>query len=245
MSTASEPARSPPPSPARSSLSSPSPSLILQERATWDGLIKAYDAGLVPAVGVSNFGPAQLQKVARYLGRAGVPLATTQVQCSLLSAGPDTRAALAAAADLGVTVLSYSPLALGMLSGAYGPPLPGTEAAGRAGVAAARGGRVAQPTPRYPPGPRGALFRSVLPKAEPLLLTIASIAAAKRKAPSQVALAWCLALATVPLPGARCAAHVASHVGALSCRLSPGDVAALDGAAAGVTGMVQNVFATK
>lgn len=210
-----------------------------QERATWDGLIKAYDAGLCSAVGVSNFGPAQLQKVVRYLGKAGVPVATTQVQCSLLSAGPGTRAALSAAADLGVAVLAYSPLALGMLSGAYGP-------AGRDG-----GGRQEEaPTPRpghYPAGPRGALFRSILPKAGPLLTVVAGIAAAKRCTPSQVALAWCLDLDTVPIPGARCVAHVQSHTGALKVRLSPGDVAALDGAASvlGKATMPQNVFATR
>lgn len=184
-------------------------------------------------MGVSNFGPAQLAKVAAYLSRAGVPLATTQVQCSLLSAGPATRAALVAAADLGVTVLAYSPLALGMLSGAYGP--------------AAAGGRAGGGAPRYPAGPRGSLFRSVLPKAGPLLTTIDGIAAAKKCTPAQVALAWCIALDTVPIPGARCGAHVASHAGAAQVRLSPGDVAALDGAAArlGRATMPQNVFATR
>jgi len=165
------------------------------------------------------------------LGKAGVPLATTQVQCSLLSAGPETRAALSAAADLGVTVLAYSPLALGMLSGAYGPGRPGDA------------------PPRYPAGPRGALFRRVLPKAGPLLTVVSEIAASKRCTPSQVALAWCVALDTIPIPGARCAEHVASHAAAARVRLSAGDVAALDGAAAALgkakATMPVNVFQTK
>ena len=84
----------------------------LQERALWEGLVRLYDEvrpdscsqssccsgyggpvrsrlmrlqGLVPAVGVSNCGPPQLQKIARYLQQRGIPLATAQV-------GPGTRA---------------------------------------------------------------------------------------------------------------------------------------------------------
>ena len=78
----------------------------LQERALWDGLVRLYDEvrpdscnqssccsgygglsgshrerlqGLVQAVGVSNYGPQQLQKIARYLQQRGIPLATAQV----------------------------------------------------------------------------------------------------------------------------------------------------------------------
>ncbi len=36
------------------------------------------------AVGVSNYGPKQLQKISKYLDKRGVPLAAVQVQYSLL-----------------------------------------------------------------------------------------------------------------------------------------------------------------
>lgn len=191
-----------------------------QERATWDGLVASYDAGLIRAAGVSNYGPKQLAKVHKYLARAGVPLATAQTQFSLLSTGAAPAAAVAAAADLGVVTLAYSPLALGMLSGAYG-----------AGV--------------LPAGPRARLFASVLPTAGGLLAELDAVAASSRLTRSQAALAWCVAKGTVPLVGARKRSHVASAADAASARLSPGAVAALDAAAAKVARpTLQNVFAT-
>jgi pyridoxine 4-dehydrogenase len=60
----------------------------LQERALWDGLAAMYDEGLCKAVGVSNYGPQQLLKIYAYLERRGIPLASVQVQFSLISKGP-------------------------------------------------------------------------------------------------------------------------------------------------------------
>lgn len=45
-----------------------------QERAMWGGLVDMYEAGLVRAVGVSNYGPKQLAKIARYAARIPHPL---------------------------------------------------------------------------------------------------------------------------------------------------------------------------
>lgn len=38
--------------------------------------------GLVQAVGISNYGPKQMQKIHSYLDKRGVPLAAAQVQAS-------------------------------------------------------------------------------------------------------------------------------------------------------------------
>jgi pyridoxine 4-dehydrogenase len=38
---------------------------LVQERLMWDGLVAIYEAGLVEAVGVSNYGPKQLAKIAK------------------------------------------------------------------------------------------------------------------------------------------------------------------------------------
>ena len=53
------------------------------------------------------------QRCARYLEKAGVPLATAQVQFSLLSRGADQMATQAVCRDLGITLIAYSPLGLG------------------------------------------------------------------------------------------------------------------------------------
>lgn len=45
-----------------------------------------------------------------------MPLASAQVQYSLLSKGPDQEATLELCRDLGIAVIAYSPLGLGVLS---------------------------------------------------------------------------------------------------------------------------------
>jgi aryl-alcohol dehydrogenase-like predicted oxidoreductase len=66
---------------------------------------------------------------------AGCAPPLVQVQFSLLSIGTDQAAVKATADDLGVTLISYSPLALGLLTGRLGAAglLPGWTA-GRAGT---------------------------------------------------------------------------------------------------------------
>jgi pyridoxine 4-dehydrogenase len=91
-----------------------------------------------------------------------VPLASAQVQLSLLSWGPEQQNLLDAAQDLGVTVIAYSPLALGILTGKYSV---------EAGV--------------LPQGPRGQLFRQLIPQVQPLLHALTTIARARRKTCSQ------------------------------------------------------------
>lgn len=49
----------------------------------------------------------------RYLSDRGVPLASAQVQYSLLSKGPDQEATVQLARDLDIAVIAYSPLGLG------------------------------------------------------------------------------------------------------------------------------------
>lgn len=73
--------------------------------------------GLVQAVGISNYGPKQMERIHTYLDKRGVPLGAAQVQYSLLSRGPQQEQIRAVCRDLGVQMIAYSPMALGMLSG--------------------------------------------------------------------------------------------------------------------------------
>ena len=72
------------------------------------------------------------------------------------------------------------------------------------------------------------LAKGLLARArEPL----ATVARRRGATPAQVALAWLLARAPVvlPIPGTLSATHVEENIGALSCVLSPEELAALDG----------------
>lgn len=60
-----------------------------------------------------------LNSICRYLLKAGVPLASAQVQYSLLSRGPEQLATREICRELGITLIAYSPLGLGALPLAY------------------------------------------------------------------------------------------------------------------------------
>jgi pyridoxine 4-dehydrogenase len=87
-----------------------------QERALWEGLAQIYEAGLCEAVGVSNYGPVQLQKISAFLQERQVPLATAQIQYSLLTykVAKDMNSACD---ETGCRLIAYSPLCLGLLTG--------------------------------------------------------------------------------------------------------------------------------
>lgn len=190
----------------------------------WDGLVAIYEAGLADAVGVSNYGPKQLRRIHAYLEKRGVPLAAVQVQYSLLSRGPEQVAVQEACQELNLALIAYSPLALGLLSGKYSLEDPSS----------------------LPSGPRGFLFKQILPGLGPLLAELSAVAAARRKTPSQVAINWCMCKGGVPIPGAKDLVQAKQNLGALGWRLSAGEVAALEAAADRVPrAMQQNIFQTK
>ena len=86
-----------------------------------------------------------------------------QVQFSLISIGPQQRDIQDVCKALGIGLIAYSPLGLGMLTGKYDVS-----------------------SGRLPKGPRGLLFRQILPGLEPLLSTMEAIAQERRKSVSQV-----------------------------------------------------------
>lgn len=193
----------------------------LQERALWDGLVAMYEKGLVRAVGVSNYGPKQLLKIHDYLKARGVPLSSAQVQFSLLSMGEDQMEIKTVCDSLGIRVISYSPLGLGILTGKYTPS-------------------------NLPRGPRSLLFRQIIPGVEPLLISLKEISIKRGKSIPQVAINWCICKGTIPIPGVKSVKQAEENLGALGWKLSPNELDELEYAATQSSGkMIQNVFQTR
>jgi aryl-alcohol dehydrogenase-like predicted oxidoreductase len=166
----------------------------------------AVAAGQVRAVGVSNYGADQMRLAHAVLADRGVPLASNQVQYSLLHRRPEANGVLDACRELGVTLIAYQPLASGALTGKYltGHPtglrrlMPQFRRAGRAAVV-------------------------------PVVGLLGEIAAAHDTGASQIALAWLLQDDTVlPIPGAKNRAQAVANAEALGVRLDAGEVAALE-----------------
>jgi len=146
------------------------------------------------------------------LKKRGIPLTSNQIQYSLLYRFPEENSLLQACQDLGVKVLSYSPLALGLLSGKYSSKESVQEVS----------------------GPRKAIFEKTIqnPKFHTLLETMRQIAASHDKTNvAQVAINWCRAKGTIPIPGARNLRQVTSNYDSLLWELSQEEVAMLDKAA--------------
>ncbi|XP_039141805.1 pyridoxal reductase, chloroplastic [Dioscorea cayenensis subsp. rotundata] len=193
----------------------------LQEKALWDGLVAMYEKGLVRAVGVSNYGPKQLIKIYDYLNSRGVPLCSAQVQFSLLSMGPEQMELKAISNSLGIGLISYSPLGLGMLTGKYS-------------------------TSNLPRGPRGLLFRQILPGLNPLLNSLREIAQRRGKTMSQIAINWCICKGTIPIPGVKTVEQAEENLGSLGWRLSSDEIFELETAAEeSPRKMIQNIFQTR
>ncbi len=176
---------------------------------TWmDALADAVEAGLVKAVGVSNYDVAQTQRAHSALARRGIPLASNQVEYSLWQRKPEESGLLEVCRQLGVTVIAYSPLAQGLLTGKYTPAAP-------------------------PPGVRARRYARALDKIQPLVGVLREVGAAHGdKTAAQVALNWTICKGTVPIPGAKNARQAADNAAALGWRLTPAEVEALDRAAA-------------
>lgn len=193
-----------------------------QEWQLLDGLADLFEQGLIKAVGLSNYGTKRLRKIHQKFSDRHIPIATLQVQYSLLSTYPVTELDLKETCDeLGIKLIAYSPLCLGILTGKYDHPST------------------------YPKGLRGLLFKRLIPEAKPLLDCVRAIAQYRHKTMSQVAINWCIAQGTIPIPGAKNIIQAQENITAKNWQLDGGEIAELDCAAARISKpMVQNVFQT-
>jgi aryl-alcohol dehydrogenase-like predicted oxidoreductase len=167
----------------------------------------AVEAGKIKAVGVSNYSAAQMRTAYQALARRGIPLASNQVQYSLLHRKPETNGVLDACRELGITLIAYQPLASGALTGKY---LHGSRPSG---------------IRRFREPFRGAKFHAL----RPVVTLLRSIGDHYGKTPGQVALRWLLEQENVvPIPGAKNADQVSHNAGALSFTLTPDEIGYLN-----------------
>jgi aryl-alcohol dehydrogenase-like predicted oxidoreductase len=170
-------------------------------------MAEAVQAGKVRAVGLSNYSAAEMRLAHAELARRGIPLASNQVQYSSLHRAPEVNGVLQACRELGVTLLAYSPLAMGALTGKY---------SARRRVSGLR---------RLLP----AFGRKAMTAAEPVVALLRQIGERYGKSPSQVALRWLMENEWVlPIPGAKNARQAEENAGALTFALTPEEVEQLN-----------------
>ena len=87
--------------------------------AEMDEMAKLVETGKIRSVGISNFNPDQMRRAHRQLQKVGLPLAANQVHYSLLNRSIEKNGILETAKELGVTIIAYTPLESGLLTGKY------------------------------------------------------------------------------------------------------------------------------
>lgn len=179
------------------------PISVRSHAAMATALAEAHRAGLVKAVGVSNYSEKEMRAIHAALAKYGIPLASNQIELSLLRTMPESNGLLRACQELGVVVLAYSPIGQGRLTGKYSAGNP-------------------------PPGKRQ-FSDYPMAEIEPLVAELRRIGARYAgKTPAQVALNWVICKGAVPIPGAKNQQQAEQNAGALGWRLSTEDVELLD-----------------
>ncbi|PSR14555.1 2,5-didehydrogluconate reductase [filamentous cyanobacterium CCP3] len=184
-------------------------SFLLSQKDLMQALAAEVKRGRIGAVGVSNYSATQMREAHGYLAEQGVPLAVNQVQYSLLHRQPESNGVIATARELGVTILAYSPLAQGLLTGKYTPEADLKPAGAR------------WLDPRF--------SQSGLTKLMPVIQALQEIGERRDRTPAQVALNWLVAQGNVmPIPGAKNARQAAQNADALGWELSIDEQERLD-----------------
>ncbi len=170
-----------------------------------NAMADAVEAGYIRQVGVSNYSVSETERAYKALERRGLHLASNQVSYSLLQRGPERTGLMQLCKDLGVTVIAYSPIAQGLLTGKYSPQNP-------------------------PPGPRGMRTgRRELEALKPLLDELLRVGISHgNKSQVQVAINWAITKGTLPIPGAKNERQAKENAGALGWSMTEDEMARLD-----------------
>jgi len=183
---------------------------FMSQETLMNALADEVQRGRIAAVGVSNYSAEQMQEAHQLLAVRGVPLAVNQVRYSLLTRQIETNGILNMARQLSVTILAYSPLAQGLLTGKY-----------TGGV-----------NPKKPTGARqfdSRFSANGLKKITPVTSLLQQLAEKYQRTPAQVALNWLIAQGNViPIAGVKTAEQVRQNASALGWTLDAAEFAQLE-----------------
>jgi aryl-alcohol dehydrogenase-like predicted oxidoreductase len=175
-------------------------------------MAELLDRKLIKYIGVSNFSANQMKSAWETLDKKGIPLASNQVNYSLLNRKIESNGVMDLAKKLGVTIIAYSPLAQGLITGKFhdNPELISNTGFRKYSYQFKAEG---------------------LAKSLPVVMLVKELALKYKVTPSQVALNWLIHFngdMVVAIPGATREIHVKENTGAMSFKLSDEDMNRLD-----------------
>ena len=166
--------------------------------------------GKIKSIGVSNFSTDLMCVAHKTLAERGLSLASNQVHYSLLNRRIERNGIIDLAKQLGITIIAYSPLESGLLSGKFHD-----------------NPQVFAQTPFW----RRIRLKSQLEKCRSVINTLKEIAKAHNATPSQVALNWLINFhgeTVVAIPGASKAEHVQDNAQAMHFKLASSEMDEID-----------------
>jgi len=184
--------------------------------AEMDAMADLVEAGKIRSVGVSNFNPERMRRAAAQLNKRGLPLAVNQVRYNLLDRSIESNGILETAKELGVTIIAYTPLAWGLLSGKY---YKNPELLHKKGF--------------YWRGK----IQSGLEKSRPLVNAMEEMGARYNATPAQVALNWIIHFhgdSIVAIPGVTKVHQAEESAEAMKFRLAAEELTQLDELSRGI-----------
>jgi aryl-alcohol dehydrogenase-like predicted oxidoreductase len=169
--------------------------------------------GMIRAVGVSNFSAQKMEQAHATLASEGIALASNQVRFNLLDRGIESNGILESAKKLGVTIIAWSPLAQGVLTGRFHED-PGAA-------------RNISGTRKLMNG----ISPARLARSAPLIEEMRAIGRAYGASIAQVALNWEVSFhgeTVVAIPGATKKSQIEQSAGAMGFQLTPAELARID-----------------
>jgi len=174
-------------------------------RAQMKAMAELTRDGKIRYVGVSNFSKTQMIQAHQELRDYGFQLVSNQVKYNLLDRRIEQSGVLSAAQELGISIIAYSPLEQGVLTGRFHESAASIQSLSR----------MRRLSGRFKPA---ALLRTA-----PLIAALRRIGEAHVATPAQVALAWLVQVhgdTVVAIPGASSAHQAESNAGALRIQLA-------------------------
>jgi aryl-alcohol dehydrogenase-like predicted oxidoreductase len=176
-------------------------------------MAKLVRAGKIRSVGVSNFSARQMEQAHAALAADGIPLSSNQVRFNLLDRSIESNGVLETARRLGITIIAYSPLAQGMLTGRFHEDPALAKSLRR--VRKLMGG--------FTPGG--------FARTAHLIEELRSVAKAHGASVAQIALSWTVTFhgkTVVAIPGATKPSQAAASAAAMGITLSDKELSGID-----------------
>jgi len=182
------------------------------EKSEMAAMAELVERKIIKNIGVSNFSAQKMKNAWEALDKKGIPLVSNQVLYNLLNRKIETNGVMNLAKKLSISIIAYSPLAQGLVTGKFHD---------NPGLLKNIGLRKFRSQFK----PEG------LRKSLPVIMLVKELADKYHATPAQVALNWLIRFnggTVVAIPGATKEIHVKENTGAMSFRLSDEDMVKLD-----------------